>query len=77
LALAVVAGPKHIGAYIVAGKSAGTLRLVPHRDVRGYLAIDRPFEQSDCTINRVACEPLWPEVKAADEAKAILRRLAQ
>src|SRR5580700_3594876 len=41
-----------------------TRRLVPHRDVRGYLAIDQPLEQPDCTINSVACEPLWSKVEA-------------
>src|SRR5580658_8064743 len=35
--------------------SIRTRRLVPHRDVWGYLAIDQPLEQPDCTINSVAC----------------------
>src|ERR1700683_5296945 len=35
-----------------------------NRDVWGYLAIDQPLEQSDCTINSVACEPLWSKVEA-------------
>jgi hypothetical protein len=32
--------------------------------VRGYLAIDQPLEQSDCTINSVAREPLWSKMEA-------------
>ena len=41
-----------------------TRRLVPHRDVRGYLAIDQPLEQPDRTINSVGCEPLWLKVES-------------
>src|SRR5271170_2683677 len=41
-----------------------TRRLIPHRDVWGYLAINQPFEQSDRTISGVACEPLWLKAKA-------------
>src|SRR5579864_263795 len=41
-----------------------TRRLVPHRDVWGYLAIDQPLEQPDCAISSIARESLWSNVKA-------------
>ena len=42
-----------------------TSRLVPHRYVRCDVAIHQPFEQPDRAIDRVAREPLGPQIEAA------------
>src|SRR5215469_3332018 len=43
-------------------------RLVPHRNVRGDLAIHQPLKQPDRAINSVASEPLGPKIEAAADA---------
>jgi hypothetical protein len=42
----------------------GACRLVPDRDVHGYLAVYQPLEQPDCTISSVGCGPPWSKLKA-------------
>src|ERR1700685_4350392 len=42
----------------------GACRLVPDRDVRGYLTVHQPLEQPDRTISGVGCEPLWSKLEA-------------
>ena len=42
-----------------------TCRLVPHRYVRCDVAIHQPFKQPDRAIDRVAREPLGPQIEAA------------
>ena len=46
----------------------GARRLVPHRDVRCDLTIDKPFEQSDRAINGVAREAPRLQTKAVPDA---------
>ena len=43
----------------------GAFRFVPNRHVRCDVAIYQPFEQPDRAIDRVACEPLRPQIEAA------------
>jgi transposase InsO family protein len=42
----------------------GARRLVPDRDVRGYLTVHQPLEQPDRTISSVGCEPLGSKLEA-------------
>src|SRR6188508_2721837 len=48
-----------------AERAIGTCRFVPNRNVRCDVAIYQPFEQPDCAIDRVAHEPLGPQIKTA------------
>src|ERR1700739_3329218 len=43
-------------------------RLVPDRDVWGYLTVNQPLEQPDRTIGGVGCEPLRSKLEAPPDS---------
>src|ERR1043166_2529779 len=57
-----VLGEDEVG---TAERAIGACRLVPYRYVRCDVAIHQPFEQPGRAIDRVAREPLRPQIKTA------------